>query len=129
MKVIIAGSRGITDLETVREAFEDSPFKWSDVNEVVSGEADGVDSIGEKLAEENNIPVETFPVDNFVDESPSKKVAPIFRNEAMAEYADALVAVWDGDSPGTEDMISQAEREDLRVSIHRTDTHGLGEFL
>lgn len=40
----------------------------------------------------------------------------------MVDSAEALVAVWDGKSPDTEDMIKQAmKRMLLRVFIWRTD--------
>lgn len=37
------------------------------------------------------------------------------RNEAMAIYADALLAVWDGESKGTKGMIDIAEKYGLDV--------------
>ena len=36
----------------------------------------------------------------------------------MADYADALIAFWDGRSSGTRDMIRRAEEKGLRVEIH-----------
>ena len=35
----------------------------------------------------------------------------------MAKYADALFAIWDGKSKGTEHMISIAEKKGLRVVV------------
>jgi hypothetical protein len=35
----------------------------------------------------------------------------------MADYADALVAVWDGSSPGTKNMINIMQRLDKPVHI------------
>ncbi len=35
----------------------------------------------------------------------------------MAEYADMLVAFWDGKSRGTKNMIQIAEKENLKVII------------
>ncbi|MEQ8572021.1 MAG: hypothetical protein RMA76_44275 [Deltaproteobacteria bacterium] len=40
----------------------------------------------------------------------------------MAENADALVAVWDGESRGTRSMIELAQHYGLRVLVLRTDT-------
>lgn len=35
----------------------------------------------------------------------------------MAEYADALLAYWDGKSRGTKNMIDEAQRRGLKVGI------------
>lgn len=83
----------------VREAFEESPFEWGDVSEVVSGGADGVDGFGEELAGKFGVDVSVFSVE-YVDEAPNRKVAPLVRNTAMAEYADGLVAVQEGNQVG-----------------------------
>lgn len=99
MKVIIAGSRSIADYALVEEAILESPF-W--ITEVVSGAARGVDLIGEEWADNTLTPVKRFPADwNRLGKS-----AGMVRNREMAEYADALIAVWDGTSYGTRHMIA-----------------------
>ena len=98
MKVIIAGSRSITDGKAVRKAVDLSGFS---ITEVVSGNADGVDKLGELWAASENIPVKRF----LPDWKRLGKKAGIVRNREMGEYADALVAVWDGKSRGTKHMI------------------------
>lgn len=110
MKTIIAGSRHITDPTPVRKAIEASKFE---ITEVVSGMAAGVDTIGVRLATQSDIPVAKFPPDwrKF-----GKRAGPI-RNQQMADYADALIAVWDGRSRGTRDMIGKARRGGLRVFV------------
>jgi len=37
----------------------------------------------------------------------------------MAEYADALIAVWDGKSRGTRNMIDEAARKNLKLFVHK----------
>lgn len=118
MRVIVAGSREIADLATVARAIEYSGFK---VTEVVSGRARGVDRLGEAWADANGVPVKPFPAqwrraDGSVDKGAGHK-----RNEQMAQYADALVAVWDGKSTGTEDMIRRADKRGLSIYVYRTD--------
>jgi hypothetical protein len=39
----------------------------------------------------------------------------------MAEYADALIAIWDGESRGTKNMIEEATKRGLRVHVKRID--------
>ena len=123
-RVIIAGSRSITDYSVVETAIAASGF---DIDEVVSGRADGVDTLGERWASEHDVPISMFPYSDFEDGS-NGKPAPLVRNDAMAEYATALVAVWDGSSSGTEYMIDAARREGLDVYVYRTDTFRLDQF-
>lgn len=98
MKVIIAGSRGITDYEMIERAVESSKFV---ITEVVSGTARGVDTLGEEWAINHFIPISRFPA----DWNTHGKSAGYKRNLKMGEYADALIAIWDGKSPGTKHMI------------------------
>lgn len=113
MKVIIAGSRSVTDPLEVEKAIM---FSGLDITEVVSGACPhGVDRLGELWAERNWVPVKRFPGQWKV----LKKSAGVIRNQAMADYADALIAIWDGDSPGTRDMISRAGAKGLPVMIWR----------
>jgi hypothetical protein len=46
-----------------------------------------------------------------------KSAGPI-RNRAMAEYAGALIAIWDGSSRGTLNMIETAKKLELKVFIY-----------
>lgn len=110
MKVIIAGSRSITDYETVAKAIEESEFE---ITEVVSGTARGVDRLGEAYAKIHNIPLKQFPADwNGLG-----RYAGLARNRQMAKYADAAIIVWDGSSRGASDMIFQAKTAGLKTFI------------
>lgn len=102
MKVIIAGSRGIEDLELVRGLM--SRFKRP-VSLVVSGAARGVDTLGELWAKENAIPVKRFPAQWDL----YGKAAGFRRNIEMAAYADVLAAISLNRSRGTEHMIMAME--------------------
>ena len=114
MKIIIAGSRNILDYEVVIKAVKESNME---ITEIVSGTAKGVDSLGEKYASDNNIPCSRFKA-KWNDINVSGAViknnqygaynvkAGANRNEEMGEYADALIAIWDGKSSGTRHMIN-----------------------
>lgn len=52
MKVIVAGSRSITNRQFVYNIIENSGFN---ITEVVSGNANGVDKLGEQWAVEHGI--------------------------------------------------------------------------
>lgn len=108
MKTIIAGTRTIEDYELVKKRINESGFN---ITIVVSGVCRGIDKLGQRWAEENNIPIKKFPADwkQF-----SKRAGPI-RNKAMAEYADALILIWDGFSRGSKNMLEHAKKNDLQV--------------
>jgi glycerophosphoryl diester phosphodiesterase len=111
MKVIIAGSREIADFVAVETALLKSEYK---ATEIVSGGARGVDKVGEEVATKHGIPIKVFKADwnKF-----GRAAGPI-RNKQMAEYADALIAVWDGESKGTANMILQAREFGLKIFIY-----------
>jgi|SRR5581483_407285 len=111
MKVIIAGSRDIEDWAVVADAIRKSGFEFT---EVVSGGARGVDHVGEALARLHHMPVKVFPA----DWKKFGRAAGPYRNTEMAKYADALVAVWDGKSPGTRHMINQMKSLNKPVYVH-----------
>lgn len=110
MKTIVAGSRDITNIEFVRQAISRAPWV---VSEVVSGAARGVDTLGEMVAKERGVAIKRFPADW---DSLGRRAGPL-RNIQMADYADALIAVWDGVSRGTAHMIKEAEKRGLKVFV------------
>jgi predicted Rossmann fold nucleotide-binding protein DprA/Smf involved in DNA uptake len=129
MRTIIAGSRTINKLnediyivgdgstmlranayEAVVDAIVRSKFE---IDTVISGTAEGVDRMGELWALDNGIPVVFYPP-NWREHG---KRAGYVRNAAMAANADALIAVWDGESPGTKMMIDLAREQQLMVFV------------
>lgn len=130
MKLIIAGSRNIQDYEVVLEAMKSSPFNINDVDVLFSGGSEGVDKIAENIFEDNyESDISLYPVYEYIDVAPKDEVAPLIRNTQMAEDADALIAVWDGRSSGTKDMIDKARENNLDLYIHRTDNKKLSDFV
>ena len=111
MKVIVAGTRTICDYNVVVEAITKSQFV---IDELVSGNAPGIDTQGEIFAKKNNIPCRLFPA----DWEKLKQWAGPARNHEMSLYADALIAVWDGKSGGTHDMIKKMRKRRKPVFIH-----------
>lgn len=113
MKTIIAGSRE-APIEATLAALENCP--WSqEITVVISGKARGPDTHGEIWAKKHGKNVLSMAPDW---KTHGKAAGPI-RNEEMAQAAEALVAVWDGESRGTADMIRKAIARGLRVYVHR----------
>lgn len=114
MKTIIAGGRDITDPEILDKALK--LIDW-EITEVVCGMAKGADTLGLRWAQCNGIVVKPFPAKwrEF-----GNAAGPI-RNSDMALYAEALLALWDGQSKGTKDMIKKAMSRKLKIFVYRTD--------
>ena len=111
MKVIIAGSRTITDYETVCTAIKKSGFF---ISEVVSGGAAGVDKLGEKWALENLTPIKKFAADW---KTHGKKAGPI-RNSEMVKYCEGAIIVFDGSSKGSQDTINKMQKAGKLLFIY-----------
>ena len=101
LKTIIAGSRSIKDATILEEVL---PLVRWDITTVLCGMAIGIDTIGKQWAESNGIRVLEYPAEW---EYHGRRAGHI-RNERMARNADALLLIWDGDSPGSRDMLNLA---------------------
>lgn len=113
MKVIVAGGRDFNDYETLKVNLD---FLFSQTNrtiEIVSGEANGADKLGEMYAAEKNLRVTTWPAQWDL----YGKKAGYHRNMLMAKYATHLVAFWDKKSAGTGMMIRIALEHNLHTRI------------
>lgn len=125
MKVIIAGSRTITQRNIVNASFFWGLSKFVEEGcklplgeiEIVSGNANGVDKLGEELADFLKLDCKIFPA-NW---NKYGKKAGYLRNIEMANYADALIAIWDGKSKGTKMMIDIAKKKGLKVYIYEIE--------
>ena len=113
MKLIVAGGRDFKDYKLLKETLDSFQQEYGKITEVVSGTANGVDKLGEKYANENNIPIKRF----IPDWAGLGKKAGHVRNRQMGDYAKEhngmLVAFWDGESKGTKGMIDYAKRIQL----------------
>lgn len=115
MKVIIAGTRTVQPsiaLELIESAIEGSGWR-GEISEVIHGGAMGIDTAAGEYAKDK-WPVTVVPA-NWKEHG--KAAGPI-RNLAMAKMADALIAIWDGQSIGTRDMINKAKSKGLRIYVH-----------
>lgn len=111
MRVIIAGSRNITSYIFLKNVINYLDWK---IDVVLCGMAKGVDQLGHTYALSNNIPIEKYPADwrRF------GMSAGMIRNREMANKADALIALWNGYSRGTKNMIEEAHSRNLKVFVN-----------
>ena len=96
MKVAVIGSRGL-------EFHDFGKYLPEDTTEIVSGGARGIDSCAAQYAREHGIPVKEFlPRYELFG-----RAAPLQLNIQIIEYADLVLAFWDGASRGTKFVIDK----------------------
>jgi hypothetical protein len=99
VKLLIAGSRTIApSIDYICSCVRDEAI----ITRIVSGGARGVDTAAIAYAKYLGIPCTIFIPGWGLH---TRRYAAFVRNNDMAAYADALLAIWDGSSKGTKHMI------------------------
>ena len=106
MKVAVIGSRGIK-LDNLGD------YLPKDLTEIVSGGAKGVDTTAREYATEHGIKLTEF----LPEYNRYKRGAPLKRNIQIAEYADKVLAFWDGKSRGTKFVIDYCKNSNIPVEV------------
>lgn len=116
-KVIVAGGRDFDDYEMMSqklsELFNNKKVFAGNIVKIISGMADGTDTLAIKYADENHLPKIMMPACWHYD----RRRAGFLRNEDMLSIADALVAFWDGESHGTKHMIEISKAKGIPVWV------------
>lgn len=99
MKLLIAGSRSITDFDFEKHVPEETTL-------IITGGASGIDELAEKFADKKRLSKLILrPKYNLYGKS-----APLKRNEEMLELCDMALIIWDGCSKGTKFTIDRAKK-------------------
>ena len=106
MKVAIIGSRKLF-VDDLKE------YLPADTTEIVSGGAAGIDACAEKFAKENGIPIKTF----LPEYRKYGKCAPLKRNILIIDYADSVIAFWNGTSRGTKFVIDKCAETGKTIKV------------
>ncbi|QLF80712.1 DNA processing protein [Escherichia phage vB_EcoP_SP5M] len=117
MKLIVAGGRDFVNTQVMITVLMDLVEKGKiDPNpELVCGMARGADMLAYSLWANHNMKIHTFPA----DWKTHPRSAGYIRNAEMGNFADVLVAFWDGKSRGTKHMIDIMQRLNKPVYIVR----------
>ena len=105
MKIAVVGSR---DIHTV-DIGKYLPF----CDEIISGGAEGVDACAADYARKNGIKLTVF----LPQYRRYGRAAPIVRNKEIVDYADKVIAFWNGSSRGTLSVIKYAEKKQKPCEI------------
>ncbi len=107
MRIAVIGSRTL-HIENIQLANH-----LSKADEIVSGGAKGIDQCVTEYAKINNIKlIEFFPKYELYG-----RAAPIIRNKQIVDYADKVIAFWDGHSKGTLSVIKYANKVNKNCEV------------
>lgn len=106
MKLLVVGSRNI-------EQFDLEEYIPAETDLIISGGAKGIDTLAEQYADLHRISklIMRPRYDLY------GKAAPILRNQAMVDMADAVWVVWDGSSRGTKATVQYAKKEQKKINV------------
>jgi hypothetical protein len=102
MKTAVVGTRTFDDYQELKRTLESLKNKPT---EIISGGARGADALAERYAKENNIKLTVIEANWNLH---GKAAGPI-RNLLIVEACEQAVAMWNGESKGTENTIKTAQ--------------------
>ena len=111
MKLLIVGSRGITDFDL--EGYVPKDVEW-----IISGGADGVDTLAEQYADKHRISKLILRPEY----ARYGRGAPLKRNEEMVRLCDRALVIWDGHSKGTEHTVKYLQKMGKPVEVIQKET-------
>ena len=118
MKIAIVGSRSIT----VNNLGDYLP---ENTTEIVSGGAIGVDRSARNYARTHNIKLKEF----LPEYERYGRSAPLKRNLQIIDYADEVIAFWDGMSHGTRFVIENCKRKNVPIKVYALANKITNNFL
>jgi len=112
MRVAIVGSRNIENDEEYwyKKICGSIP---KNCTEIVSGGADGIDTLAGRYAKEHGLLIKVF----YPEYGRYGKSAAFIRNTRIVDYAHFIIAFWDGKSRGTADTIIKCWQFNKPVEI------------
>ena len=108
MKVAVIGSRGL-----YVDHLED--YLPEGVTEIVSGGAKGIDTCAKDYALRHGLKLTEF----LPEYEKYGRGAPLRRNITIIEYADFVLAFWDGRSRGTKYVIDNCKKRNIPVAVYQ----------
>ncbi len=115
MKVAVVGSRNLGE-GCYALLVENIPAGCS---EIISGGAQGIDALAERYAGEEDLKLTVLSPEYET----YQKSAPLVRNALIVEQADYVLALWDGTSKGTLNIIMTClkQHKPIRLMLVKPD--------
>ncbi|MBR2175687.1 MAG: hypothetical protein IJ861_01920 [Clostridia bacterium] len=110
MKVAVIGSRSLK-IQNIGSYLPD------ETTEIVSGGAKGIDTCAGDYARQNCLKLTEF----LPEYQKYGRAAPLRRNEQIVQYADIVIAFWDGCSKGTRFVIDYCKKNGKKVTVIQTE--------
>lgn len=118
MKVAIVGSRDLT--------VEDlGSYLPENTTEIVSGGARGIDRCAREYAQARSLKLTEF----LPEYEKYGRGAPLKRNLQIIDYADTVIAFWNGMSRGTNYVIKQCVQRDKKIMVYSREKSGDWELV
>ena len=108
MKVAVIGSRGLC-VDKLEDYLPEA------VTEIVSGGAKGIDTCAKDYALRHELKLTEF----LPEYKKYGRGAPLRRNITIIEYADLVLAFWDGKSRGTKYVIDNCKKRNIPVAVYQ----------
>ncbi|MBR2176773.1 MAG: DUF2493 domain-containing protein [Clostridia bacterium] len=107
MKTAVIGSRNLSVDDLGR-------YLPKNTTEIVSGGAKGIDACAREYARQNNITLTEF----LPEYNKFGRYAPLKRNLEIIDYADEVIAFWDGKSKGTGFVIDNCKKKNKKITVY-----------
>ena len=112
MKLCVVGSRYYKHYDFMKKQLD----KIKGIKLIISGGADGADTLAERYADENNIPKRIF----IAEWTKYRRNAGPIRNKIMLkEGRPDLVVAFNARGPGTQDCIMQARKFGIPIKVFK----------
>lgn len=112
MRIIISGSRSFIHFPTLVGVCNHYLQNVQSPH-IVCGHARGADSLAFQYAKERGLPVKSF----HPQWAKYGNAAGVIRNQQMAQYAQGVLAFWNGESRGTKNMLHHAKKQGLAIRV------------
>lgn len=118
MRLAVVGSRTFDDYNLLCVVLDELRTTHN-ISTIVSGGANGADSLAEKYAADNNLEMKVFPA----KWKELGKKAGYVRNIEIWDDSDMGVAFWDGKSRGTAHSFDISKRQNKKLYVFNYSTN------
>jgi hypothetical protein len=129
MVVLVAGSRNYYDYNEFSDVMDYTHKKYN-ITEIVSGGARGADSLAERYAKENNIPIKVFKANWDMYGNAAGYIRNAEMHNYLKDFEDRMcICFWDGQSRGTAHNFKLSKNNNTKLVCYNFKLHKVVEVL